>query len=302
VKENVTPETLAGVFVVDKPAGWTSHDVVNKFRRIAQTKKVGHLGTLDPIATGVLPLLVGKATRLAQFFQRNDKVYEATIRLGFSTDTYDSEGSPTSAEAQVDVELETVKQEVRSFEGRHPQTPPPISAKKIAGTPAYKLARRNVPVVLQPIEVEVFSIELLRHEGFEVDVRVHCGSGTYVRSIAHELGQRLGCGAHLSHLRRTAAGPFSLQTARMLDELKDLADEGHLREALIPAAQLLPEFPAQLVDAPTAGFIRQGRDFRTSPFRPGAGSRFVKAVTMEGDLVAIGEARLPHLYHPILVL
>jgi len=291
-----------GVIVVDKPLGWTSHDVVNKMRRIAGTRKVGHLGTLDPGATGVLPVVIGRATRLAQFYTRNDKVYEGVIRFGFSTRTYDAAGEPTSPETPVALNRDIVEAALSRFRGEFAQTPPPVSAKKIAGKPAYELARNNQPVQLKPVAVEVYSLDLLRVEGSEAEVRVHCSAGTYLRGIAHEAGQILGCGAHLKTLRRTASGDFKIEAARTLEELSALATAGRLHEALIPAAQLLPEFPVETVDSITAGQIRNGRDFRVSPFHARRGSRYVKAVTPQGELIAIGEARLPHLYHPVLVL
>ncbi len=293
---------MDGVIVVDKPLGWTSHDVVNKMRRIAGTRKVGHLGTLDPGATGVLPVVIGRATRLAQFYTRNDKVYEGVIRFGFSTRTYDAAGEPTSPETPVALNRDIVEAALSRFRGEFAQTPPPVSAKKIAGKPAYELARNNQPVQLKPVAVEVYSLDLLRVEGSEAEVRVHCSAGTYLRGIAHEAGQILGCGAHLKTLRRTASGDFKIEAARTLEELSALATAGRLHEALIPAAQLLPEFPVETVDSITAGQIRNGRDFRVSPFHARRGSRYVKAVTPQGELIAIGEARLPHLYHPVLVL
>ena len=298
----MTPETFTGAFVVDKPAGWTSHDVVNKLRRITQTKKIVHLGTLDPMATGVLPLLAGKATRLAQFFSRGTKEYVGTVRFGYETDTYDAEGTPTSKETPVELDCAALEQHLNAFRGTIMQTPPPVSAKKIGGTRAYKLARQNVAVELPPVQVEVFSIELLRCESPDIDLRVTCSAGTYMRSIAHDLGRRLGCGAFLARLRRTRSGDFTADDAKTLDQLIELSENGRLCEALIPAAKLLPEFPTEVVDALTAGFIRQGRDFRVSPFRNLGGARFVKAVASNGDLIAIGEAQLPHLYHPVLVL
>jgi tRNA pseudouridine55 synthase len=293
---------MDGVIVVDKPRDWTSHDVVNKMRRLAGTKKVGHLGTLDPSATGVLPLVIGRATRLAQFYTRNDKVYEGVIHFGYSTDTYDAEGEATTAEQAVTLTLEQVEAVMQPFRGRFLQTPPPVSAKKIGGRTAYVMARKQQPLELTPVEIEVYELDVLRVDGCEAAVRVHCSAGTYLRSIAHEAGQALGCGAHLKSLRRTASGDFKIEAARALEELATMVEAGELQQALIPAAQLLPEFPAELVDAITAGQIRNGRDFRVSPFQPRKGSRFVKAVTAQGDLVAIGEARLPHLYHPVLVL
>jgi tRNA pseudouridine55 synthase len=291
-----------GAVIVDKPAGWTSHDVVNKVRRFAGTKKVGHLGTLDPAATGVLPLVIGRATRLAQFYTRNDKIYEGVIHFGYSTDSYDADGQPTSPAQDIVLDREQLEAALQKFRGRFAQVPPQVSAKKIAGRPAYEMARKQQPVELKAADVEVYSLDVLRMEGCEAEVRVHCSAGTYLRSIAHEAGQALGCGAFLKALRRTASGGFKIEAARTLEQLAALAEAGRFNEAVIPAAQLLPEFPAEMVDALTAGQIRNGRDFRISPFHSQGGGRYVKAVTSEGQLVAIGEARLPHLYHPVLVL
>jgi tRNA pseudouridine55 synthase len=293
---------MDGVIVADKPSGWTSHDVVNRVRRLANTKKVGHLGTLDPLATGVLPLVIGRATRLAQFFLRTDKIYDATIEFGYSTTTYDREGEPTSDPVEVKLDRAVLERELEAFRGRIQQIPPSVSAKKIQGTPAYKLVRKNIEVKLEPVEVEIFSIEILEMKERNVRILVHCGGGTYVRSIAHDLGQRLGCGAYLSDLRRTASSGFDLSMAHSLEQLAELAEQGRIGEALIPAPQLLPEFPAERVDDATANFIRQGRDFRVSPFRMQPEAKYVKAIGPEGSLIAIGEARLPHVYHPILVL
>ncbi len=293
---------MDGVIVVDKPAQWTSHDVVNKMRRIAATRKIGHLGTLDPAATGVLPLVIGRATRLAQFYTRNDKIYEGTIHFGHSTDSYDGDGVRTSDEVAVTLERADLEPVLDRFRGPFEQVPPPVSAKKIAGRPAYELARKHQTVELAPVPVEVFALDLLRVRGCEAEVRVHCSAGTYLRGIAHEVGLALGCGAFLKSLRRLASGDFKIESARTLDELAALASEERLNEALIPAAQLLPDFPSETVDQITAGQIRNGRDFRVSPFQVRHGARYVKAVSSHGDLIAIGEARLPHLYHPVLVL
>ena len=293
---------MDGAVIVDKPSGWTSHDVVNKVRRFAGTKKVGHLGTLDPAATGVLPLVLGRATRLAQFYTRNDKVYEGVIHFGYSTDSYDGDGQPTSPAQDIVLDREQLEAALQKFRGPFAQVPPQVSAKKVAGRPAYEMARKQQPVELKAVDVEVYSLDVLRMDGCEAEVRVHCSAGTYLRSIAHEAGQVLGCGAFLKSLRRTASGDFKIEAARTLDQLAALAEGGRFGDAVIPAAELLPEIPAEIVDALTAGQIRNGRDFRISPFHVRPGGRFVKAVTSEGQLVAIGEARLPHLYHPVLVL
>src|ERR1043166_46222 len=293
---------MDGVIVVDKPRDWTSHDVINRVRRLAGTRKVGHLGTLDPSATGVLPLVIGRATRLAKFYTRNDKLYEGVIHFGYSTDSYDADGEPTSPESSYVPHTAEIEAALGQFRGKLRQIPPPVSAKKVAGKPAYVLARKNQPVELKPVEIEVYCLEILRVEGAEAEVRVHCAAGTYLRSIAHEAGQILGCGAFLKELRRTASGDFKIEAARTLEQLAEVAEADRLSEALIPVAQLLPEFPSERVDSITAGQIRNGRDFRVSPFQARKNARYVKAVTAQGDLEAIGEARLPHLYHPVLVL
>lgn len=303
---SVNLNVVDGVIIVDKPRDWTSHDVVNKMRRFAGTRKVGHLGTLDPSATGVLPLVIGRATRLAQFYTRNDKIYEGTIHFGNSTDSYDADGVATSPEIAVTLDRAVIDAALDRSRGEFDQMPPPVSAKKIGGRPAYELARKQQPVDLKAVTINVYELSILtvvnECDGCEATVRVHCSAGTYLRSIAHDAGQVLGCGAYLKNLRRIASGDFKIESARTLEQLAALSEEGRLVEALVPAAQLLPEFPAEMVDATTAGQIRNGRDFRVSPFRPLSGSRFVKALNSEGDLIAIGEARLPHLYHPVLVL
>ncbi len=293
---------MDGVIVVDKEEGWTSHDVVSKMRRIANTKKIGHLGTLDPIATGVLPLVIGRATRLAQFYTRSDKIYEAVIRFGFATDTYDRSGSPSSPQTEPRIAAADLEAQLANFRGAILQTPPPVSAKKVDGQRAYALARRQIPVDLPPAPVRIYELTLLEITGCEARLRAHCSGGTYMRSIAHDLGQALGCGAHLRDLRRVSSAEFTLEQARTIPRLQELADDGRLEEALIPAARLLPDFPSVYMEPLSAGQIRQGRNFPVSPFRVQQGTRYVKAVSSEGDLIAIGEAVLPNLYPPAVVL
>jgi tRNA pseudouridine55 synthase len=291
-----------GVIVVDKEEGWTSHDVVSKMRRIANTKKIGHLGTLDPIATGVLPLVIGRATRLAQFYTRSDKIYEAVIRFGFATDTYDRAGTPCSSPSEPRIEAAELERLLDNFRGDILQAPPPVSAKKVGGVRAYKLARQQEPVDLPPAPVKIYELTLLEINGATARLRAHCSGGTYMRSIAHDLGQALGFGAHLHDLRRISSAEFNLEYAHTLPQLQQLADEDRLLEALVPAARLLPDFPCVYMEPLTAGQIRQGRNFPVSPFRIQQGTRYVKAVSGEGDLIAIGEAVLPNLYHPAVVL
>lgn len=288
--------------MIDKPAGCTSHDVVNRVRRLAGTRRVGHLGTLDPLATGVLPLMIGRATRLARFLEGGTKRYQAVVRFGWSTSTYDREGEKISEPVEPNFPREDLEARLDDFRGTFEQTPPPVSAKKIGGVPAYKLARKHISFELKPVQVTVHSLELDSFDGITARISLHCSSGTYVRAIAHDLGQRLGCGAFVDALRRTASGDFIEEQARTLDELARLAEEQRLAEAVIPGAQLLPQFPSEFVDALTEGQIRQGRDFRVSPFRVKSGSRYVKALSGGGELIAIGEAKLPHLFHPVLVM
>src|SRR5215472_1014324 len=247
--ECVSASTLwHGVIVVDKPEQWTSHDVVAKMRRIAGTRKIGHLGTLDPIATGVLPLVIGRATRLAQFYTRSDKIYEGVVRFGWSTDTYDRAGVPTSEKRTVELDATTLEPYLEKFRGAFLQTPPPVSAKKVGGRRAYELARNAVAVALEPVPVEVHELTLLSIEGADARLRAHCSGGTYLRSIAHEMGVAMGCGAHLQQLRRTASAEFEISQARTLAQLEALAAGERLLDAFLPVADLLPGFPAVFVD------------------------------------------------------
>ena len=292
---------MDGVIVVDKPEDWTSHDVVAKMRRVAGTRRIGHLGTLDPIATGVLPLVIGRATRLAQFYTRSDKIYEGTVRFGWSTDTYDRAGVPTSPQRAVHLQPAEIESHLEQFRGEFLQTPPPVSAKKVAGRRAYDLAREAVAVELPPAPVHLYELTLLAVDGPDAQIRAHCSGGTYMRSIAHDLGQALGCGAHLYELRRTASAEFEIAQARTIPQLESLAAEDRLIDAFVPAADLLPGFPAVFVDDLAITQIRHGRNFAASSFRAHPAAR-VKALSRHGELIAIGEAVLPHLYHPAVVL
>ena len=293
---------MDGVLILDKPAGISSHDAVRRIRRLADTKRVGHLGTLDPLATGVLPLVLGRATRLAQFFSHHDRAYEAVFRFGFATDSYDRDGVPAGETRDVAVDREELEAIMPDYRGKISQMPPPISAKKIDGVPAYKLARKKKPVNLEPVEVDIYEFTLLDVTGSRASVSIRCSAGTYVRSLAHDIGQRLGVGAHVESLRRTATGDFDISLAHTLEHLAGLREQGRFGEALIPPESLLPEFPNQRVDAVTAARIVQGRDFRVSAFGIQKGTKLVKAIDPDGKLLAIGEARMPLVYHPIVVL
>jgi tRNA pseudouridine55 synthase len=214
---------MNGVLIIDKPAGLTSHDVVNRARRILHERSIGHLGTLDPMATGVLPLVTGTLTRLAQFYTTSEKTYEGIIRFGFATDTYDAEGKPTTPPQSVSLQAEAIEALAARFRGIIEQTPPPFSAKKIKGVPAYKLARQQKEVVLKPVQVEIKEFIILGVEADRVHFRARVASGTYMRSVAHEMGRELACGAHLESLRRISVAEFNLEDAHTLEEVAEAA-------------------------------------------------------------------------------
>jgi tRNA pseudouridine55 synthase len=295
-------EIQDGVIVVDKPGDWTSHDVVGKMRGIAGTRRVGHLGTLDPIATGVLPLMIGQATRLARFWDGSEKGYEAVVRFGFATSTYDRAGEPCGPVTEPNITADQIEACLPSMRGDIEQTPPPVSAKKVNGVPAYKLARKNIQVDLAPSKISIYELTVLEVENARARLRVRCSPGTYIRSIAHELGVLLGCGAHVETLVRTRSGPFRLEQAFTIEALQQLKTEGRLGEAMVAMSDLLPEFPGVFVDDITVTTIRQGRDFNVSPFRVNAGSPHVKAIGPDGRLVAIGQIAMPNIYHPVVVM
>jgi tRNA pseudouridine55 synthase len=288
--------------LIDKPAGCTSHDVVNRWRRLANTKRVGHLGTLDPMATGLLVLMTGGATRLAQYFDDSNKTYLAEIMFGMVSDTYDAEGLITQTGVPPPSDFTLVQRALDGFRGKFLQTPPAVSAKKVHGVAAYKLARKQIHVDLEPVEVEVKRLQVDSVAAGKVELVVTCSAGTYIRSIAHDLGQQLGCGALLSKLRRIQSGEFTIEQARTLDDFGELAAAGRLHEAVIPPARLLPRFPAEHFDSFAERQIRHGRDFRTSPFVIPPGAQFVKALSHSGELIAIGELIIPNVYHPATVL
>ncbi len=290
---------MNGVLIIDKPAGMTSHDVVNRVRRILQQPSVGHLGTLDPLATGVLPLVTGNLTRLAQFYQGAEKTYEGVIRFGFATDTYDSDGEPQGPAQTVDVSLELLRSLAGSFVGVIEQMPPPFSAKKIKGVPAYKLARKHQAVELKSVQVEIKEFEILTADGNLAGFRARVASGTYVRSIAHEIGQQLGCGAHLQSLRRTCLGEFDLGVAHTLEDLESACKLGKTEGLFIHPRQLLPEFPCVSVNEDVAALIRNGRTVNLPDLSK---ARMVKVFVGQRELIAVATRIAGTLFHPKIVL
>ena len=249
---------MDGLIVVDKPPGLTSHDVVLRVRRLIKGEKTGHCGTLDPDATGVLLVAVGKAARLFPYLSRHDKTYMGTLRFGFSTDTYDASGRPTSAESPDCPDENAVRRAMKKFEGRISQNPPPFSAKKLCGQPSYKLARADKNVVLKPQEVTVYRFELEAFQPPLADFVAECSSGTYVRALAHDLGRLLECGAHLAGLRRTASGDFGLADAHSLDEVRSRAEAGDWQRLIVPIEKLLPRLQAIRLDVEGEERARHG--------------------------------------------
>jgi tRNA pseudouridine55 synthase len=291
-----------GLLVIDKPAGMTSHDVVGILRRITGERSIGHLGTLDPMATGVLPMLLGKFTRLAQYFSSAEKSYAGTIRFGFATDTYDAEGEPAGPDCwpQGPLSLEEIRSTASRFHGEMEQMPPSFSAKKIAGTPAYKLAREGKPVELKAARVHIASFEIVALEGSEASFTMSISAGGYVRSVAHELGQDLGCGAHLSSLRRTQAGVFTLAQAHTLDELSLLAGNLEALERLcLHPRSLLPEMPSVTGDELALGKLRNGAQANLPEF---SSAQLVKVFAGQHELVGIAKRVAGTLFQPVVVL
>jgi len=289
---------LDGVIVIDKPEGWTSHDVVAKMRGIARTKRIGHLGTLDPIATGVLPLVLEKATRLAQFYLSSEKTYEGVMRFGFATDTYDAEGEATSPAQEVTLALPQLRELASQFCGIVEQMPPPFSAKKIQGVPAYKLARKHAPVLLKAVQVEIMELEIVRVEGDRAEFRARVASGTYMRSVAHDMGQRMGCGAHLESLRRTAVGEFQIADSHGLEEIAQAARSGDVGELFLHPRKLLPQIPSVTANEEAAAHIRSGRSVNLPEL---SASRLVKVFYGQSELVAIATRIAGTLFHPKIV-
>jgi tRNA pseudouridine55 synthase len=277
--------SVDGIFNVNKPAGMTSHDVVSVVRGFSRLQRVGHAGTLDPMATGVLLVCLGQATRVVEYLSDHDKKYRARVRLGVETDTYDATGTVV-AERTVGATREQIETALRDFVGKLSQMPPAYSAIKQQGVPLYKLARQGKPVETEPRAVEIFSIGLVDVALPEIEFDVHCSKGTYIRSLAHDLGEKLGCGAHLTALTRTASGQFTLGEAHTLDELHAAFEDGYAERFLIPIDEALLQFEAIMLDPAMAKRIQQGnaltcaRDYSSS---------FLRAYSANGDLIALLE-------------
>lgn len=273
---------ISGVLVVDKPTGLTSHDVVQIIRRGTNIRRAGHTGTLDPRASGVLVILIGPAVRLSEYVSASDKRYQAVVRLGTSTDTYDADGRVLST-SPVEISEEQFEQVLQQFVGTIEQVPPPYSAVKVKGKKAYEMAREGEEVDLEPRTINVYSLELLEWAPPEAVIDVYCSSGTYVRSLAHDLGEKLGCGAHLVGLRRTKSGRFTLRDAVPLRKLREAFDTGTWYQFLIPAAEALSDWPAVELTHEEVETIRHGNRVAASPGSP----QMARGISEQGELVAL---------------
>jgi len=314
------PAPVDGILVVNKPRGRTSHDVVEAVRRLAGFRQIGHLGTLDPLATGVLVLALGRATRLARFYAGRRKRYTCAVRFGFATDTYDADGKPLSADSAPALDARQLQTLAEQFVGKIQQTPPSFSAKKIHGRPAHQLARKHKPVQLKPVDVEVYEFRLMGVERSLARFVVECGAGTYIRSLAHDLGKLHGAGAHLSEIVRTAVGEFTLDHAVELAELAEDAQVGKLASRVIRLENLLPELPRATVLPIVEKRVRHGAKFNLSlsQIHPGQVTAAegapaeldsgnwrpsrLRVFSQQGNLVAIAEAVVPRTYQPLVVL
>ena len=276
--------TISGVLVVDKPVGMTSHDVVQVIRKGSNIRRAGHTGTLDPRASGVLVVLIGPAVRLSEYVSASDKRYQAVIMMGTTTDTYDADGKTTSS-SPVDVTEEQFETELQKFVGQIEQVPPPYSAVKIQGRKAYELARKGEEVELEPRTINVYSLELLEWAPPEVVLDVYCSSGTYVRSLVNDLGERLGCGATLTGLRRTKSGRFTLRDAVPLRRLNEAFADGTWYQYLIPAAEALSDWPTIELTHEEVETIRHGHRINAAATE----QKKVLGVSEQGELVALME-------------
>ena len=291
---------MDGLIVIDKPGGMTSHDVVNRLRRAFGERSIGHLGTLDPMATGVLPLLMGRFTRLAQYFNSADKSYTGTIRFGFATDTYDAEGTLVGVEVDPAITLSQVRKAAARFHGEIEQMPPPYSAKKVGGVPAYKLAREGKATELRPARIRIQRFEIETLDGVDARFVMQVSAGGYVRSVAHELGADLGCGAHLSSLRRTKAGMFRLEDAHELRAIELMTgDTAGLTDLCVHPRMLLPEMPSVCGDVMALGRLRNGAQANLPEF---SGAPLVKVFAGQRELVGIARRVAGTLFQPVAVL
>lgn len=276
---------ISGVLVVDKPVGMTSHEVVQVIRRGTNIRRAGHTGTLDPRASGVLVVLLGPAVRLSEYVSASDKRYQAVILLGKTTDTYDADGQVLTSNPVDNITEDQFEEALQQFVGEIEQVPPPYSAIKVKGRKAYEMAREGEEFDLQPRKINVYSLELLEWAPPEAVIDVYCSSGTYIRSLANDLGKTLGCGAHLVGLRRTKSGRFTLRDAVPLRKLREAFDEGSWYQYVIPAAEALSDWPSIELDETLVDAVRHGHRV---PAEAGVG-KMARGISTDGELIALLE-------------
>lgn len=274
-----------GIIIVDKPSGWTSQDVAAKLRGVFHERRIGHGGTLDPMATGVLPVFVGRATRAAEFMESAQKEYIAGLRLGMTTNTQDTSGE-TLQTAPVCVTRQELEATLKQFTGPIEQIPPMYSAIKIGGKKLYELARKGQEIERKPRPVTIYALELLDGDGADWTIRVRCSKGTYVRTLCHDIGAALGCGGCMSSLRRTMAGGFTLRQAVTMPELLKFAEENDPQTLLMPVDALFAQHPALIVTMGQAARIRNGADVRDRSFADGT----YRVYAEDGNFLMLGKA------------
>ena len=275
---------ISGILNVDKPLGWTSHDVVALARRLTGERQVGHAGTLDPLATGVLLVMIGAATRLSDYVMHGRKCYQARLRLGVRTSTDDGEGEVLEESPTDGVTRERVVAVLDRFRGDIQQIPPAYAAIKKGGVPAYKLARRGEAPEMAPRGVRIDGLALLHMEGDALDVLVWCGAGTYVRALARDVGAALGCGAHLAALRRLSSGAFGVDSALGVTALRALAEQGRLREQMLPLDAAVADWPALVLDEVETRAVLQGQ---VAPGPAASGAQMARLYASDGRLLAL---------------
>jgi tRNA pseudouridine55 synthase len=286
--------SLSGVLVVDKPTGMTSHDVIDRLRKILHTRKIGHAGTLDPSAGGVLVACVNQATKVVQFLTEYDKEYTAVIQLGITTDTYDGEGQIIRTEEDLKISSDEIKLAILSFKGKIEQTPPLYSAIKYQGKKLYQYARSNQEVKRNKREVEIKELEILEINLPHVKFRISCSKGTYVRSLAHDVGEKLGCGAYLYSLRRTRVGPFNLEDALSLEKIADIQGEGKISDVLTPIEKALAHLPSVVTNEWFAARVQHGIPLESKSVLSVEGdfdsNKTIAVKNEQGEIIALGKA------------
>src|SRR6266516_515525 len=280
---------MDGIFNINKATGITSHDVVARVRKLLKLKQVGHAGTLDPTASGVLPICVGQGTRVAEYLSESGKAYQAKIIFGAATDIYDAQGTVTSMASTADLSLSRIEEILPNFLGSQLQVPPRYSAIKLQGQPAYKRARAGEEIALEPRPIIIFALEVIDWASPRLTLAIECSKGTYIRSLAHDLGMRLGCYAYLDALIRTRSGPFLLSESITLEQLAEAVITDSVQQYLYPADKALERYPAILLDAETTERVKHGNAFRT----PGEGGEgqpdLARVYDANGHFLAIAE-------------